>query len=139
MKKAIAIIILGLLWCSVGFKASADQKFLNCKYENGKSAKWGYDDKIIYQYFEKDLTREFIIKKWGKYNSLEEFKQKSKAPKFVSIYGEMKKTILTNLSLFDIKDVYIFFPEKSFIRVRQQSSETGASGRYTAKDCVESE
>ena len=40
MKKAIAIIVLGLLWCNVGF---AEMKLLEEKYlEGDKPNNWGY-------------------------------------------------------------------------------------------------
>ena len=51
MKKAIAIIILGLLWCNVGFAASDAEYIKRC-------AEHKYGKKLTYNEFQEIMTPE---------------------------------------------------------------------------------
>ena len=78
-------------------KANNHEFKLSCDYKNQKWD-WAIDDKYVYHYFKKDLTRKFKITKWYKYNSYEEW-QKSKMKKMISLYGVEEQKVKSKLMM----------------------------------------
>ena len=93
MKKAIAIIVFGLLWCNVGFAKDLTGIIISCKgYDKDsypkKPARWNH---LYIKFISKHQAR--VIQQWGGFYIMDKKDGYSVSPKEIKIGDSIQMTI----------------------------------------------